>query len=258
MIYQAVYLVASRDPKAPENVAAPELPTLRSGILQPLAALILDHAALHTPTAYDTAGLSVVTDRIMNSAKVTPAGDEAKHDPSSAELASEFSAQRLLTLSQRAIGLIVLSIFAVGMLIDWTTTAATIVTMVTLYFLISTIDRTYLVCRGLLGGARVHVTEEQAFSIPDSDLPIYTVLLPAYDEPDIVVTLLEGVSRIDYPADKLDVLLVLEEDDEATISALRRPKIHNIKIVIVPPSLPRRNPKRAITRCHSRTNAANM
>ena len=69
------------------------------------------------------------------------------------------------------------------------------------------------------------------------------MLLPAYDEPDIVATLLEGVTRIDYPADKLDVYLILEEDDDATISAFKRQSVRNINLVVVPASLPRTKPK---------------
>ncbi len=69
VVYQAVYLVASRDPKAPENVATPQPPTLRTGILQPLAALIQDHASLHTPTPYDAATLDALTRRIIATAQ---------------------------------------------------------------------------------------------------------------------------------------------------------------------------------------------
>ena len=52
------------------------------------------------------------------------------------------------------------------MFIDWTTTASVIVTIVTLYFLIATLDRTYLVFRGLLGGARVRVTRRAGLLHP--------------------------------------------------------------------------------------------
>lgn len=72
-VYQAVYLVASRDPKAPDNVAEPQAPTFRTGVLQPLAALIQDHAALHTATPYDTGGLDAISAMIITSAKGTPA-----------------------------------------------------------------------------------------------------------------------------------------------------------------------------------------
>ena len=72
VVYQAVYLIASRDPKAPENVAAPQPPTFRTGVLAPLTALIQDHAALHTPTPYDTSSLAALTDTILSSAKGAP------------------------------------------------------------------------------------------------------------------------------------------------------------------------------------------
>ncbi len=160
-----------------------------------------------------------------------------------AELAEEFSARRLLTWRQRVLGLSIVATLGIATILDWSTTVAVLITIATLYFLASTIDRAYLVFRGLGSGTRVHVTVEQAYSIPDRDLPVYTVLLPAYREPDIVATLLEGVSQIDYPADKLDVYLILEEDDEETIAAFQSQRVHNINLVVVPPSQPRTKPK---------------
>ncbi|MCX2932715.1 hypothetical protein ORI20_20795 [Mycobacterium sp. CVI_P3] len=72
-VYQAVYLIASRDEKAPENVATPSPPNIRSGILAPLAALLQDHAALHHPTQYDSKTLDAVSRQIIKTAQVRPA-----------------------------------------------------------------------------------------------------------------------------------------------------------------------------------------
>ncbi len=69
-VYQAVYLIASRDEKRPENVATPNPPNVRAGILTPLGALIQDHAALHTPTKYDSKTLEDVSRRIIGAAQV--------------------------------------------------------------------------------------------------------------------------------------------------------------------------------------------
>ncbi|SBS75240.1 conserved membrane hypothetical protein [uncultured Mycobacterium sp.] len=72
-VYQAIYLIASRDEKAPENVATPRPPSVRTGILAPLAALIQDHAALHNPTQYDSEALDAISRQIIGAAQVKPA-----------------------------------------------------------------------------------------------------------------------------------------------------------------------------------------
>jgi cellulose synthase/poly-beta-1,6-N-acetylglucosamine synthase-like glycosyltransferase len=56
--------------------------------------------------------------------------------------------------------------------------------------------------------------------IPDADLPVYTILLPLYHESAVLTQLVDGVACLDYPADKLDVKLLLEEDDSETRAAV--------------------------------------
>lgn len=72
-VYQAIYLIASRDEKTPENVATPRPPSVHTGILAPLAALLQDHAALHNPTQYDSKALDTISRQIIGAAQVKPA-----------------------------------------------------------------------------------------------------------------------------------------------------------------------------------------
>ncbi len=56
--------------------------------------------------------------------------------------------------------------------------------------------------------------------------------------------LVESLRRLDYPAAKLDVRLLLEEDDEETRAALAGwPLPPHFRVVLVPPALPRTKPK---------------
>ena len=74
--------------------------------------------------------------------------------------------------------------------------------------------------------------------------PYYSVLVPLYDEPDILPHLVEGLSAIDYPPDRIEILLVLEQRDLATrrrAATLRLPP--QFKIVLVPSGGPRTKPK---------------
>ena len=123
--------------------------------------------------------------------------------------------------------------------------AACLVGMATLLFAAITIDRLSLLISGSRGKSIIVVPDDVARAIPDEQLPRYTILLPAYNEPDIVHELLVGIGRLDYPRDKLQVLLVLEDDDDDTLTALDGANLEEfgVTLVRVPPSQPRTKPK---------------
>nr|WP_307787878.1 glycosyltransferase [Mycolicibacterium sp. S2-37] len=87
------------------------------------------------------------------------------------------------------------------------------------------------------------MSADEALALTDDELPVYTVLLPVYDEPSIVANLIKGAGNLDYPADKLELLLLVEEDDVATQSALLSADMRGVRMVIVPDSGPRTKPK---------------
>ncbi|MFP4380204.1 MAG: glycosyltransferase family 2 protein [Candidatus Sumerlaeia bacterium] len=78
----------------------------------------------------------------------------------------------------------------------------------------------------------------------DSELPLYTLLFPVYKEAAILPQLLESIEHLDYPADKLDVKILLEQDDLETrkaIGALKLPA--HVEAVVVPEGEPRTKPR---------------
>ncbi|MBF9195768.1 glycosyltransferase [Microvirga terrestris] len=80
--------------------------------------------------------------------------------------------------------------------------------------------------------------------IEDADLPVYTIIAALYREKRVVARFLEALSRLDYPASKLDIKLMLEADDRETLEALRSIDVPgNIDILIAPPGEPRTKPR---------------
>jgi glycosyltransferase XagB len=80
--------------------------------------------------------------------------------------------------------------------------------------------------------------------VPDHDLPSYSILVPLYREENVLPALLSKLSSLDYPADRLQVLLLIEEDDELTRAALDRAVLDSrFEVVLIPPSQPRTKPK---------------
>lgn len=122
-------------------------------------------------------------------------------------------------------------------------TAIALIGICTLGYILTMTDRILIFRQGLAYRAVV-IPDGEARAIPDADLPRYTILVPAYNEPEVVGELLGAMTRLEYPADKMQVLLLLEADDDVTIAAARAYGDNEIiTIVLVPPGEPRTKPK---------------
>jgi cellulose synthase/poly-beta-1,6-N-acetylglucosamine synthase-like glycosyltransferase len=122
-------------------------------------------------------------------------------------------------------------------------TAVVLIGLCTLAYVLTMTDRVLIFRRGL-AARPITVTDEQAMAIPDDELPPYTVLVPAYNEPEVVDDLIGAMARMEYPREKLQVLLLLEADDDVTIAAAARCRDSEaITTVLVPPAEPRTKPK---------------
>ncbi len=74
--------------------------------------------------------------------------------------------------------------------------------------------------------------------------PVYTILIALYDEAAIAEQLAASLAALDYPRDKLDVKLLLEEGDTETFEALKAQKWPtHTESLILPPGVPRTKPR---------------
>jgi cellulose synthase/poly-beta-1,6-N-acetylglucosamine synthase-like glycosyltransferase len=79
---------------------------------------------------------------------------------------------------------------------------------------------------------------------PDASLPIYTVIVALYREVAAIEQLIACLNALDWPAEKLDIKLVLEPDDHATRAALEAMRLGPpYELVIAPAVGPRTKPK---------------
>jgi cellulose synthase/poly-beta-1,6-N-acetylglucosamine synthase-like glycosyltransferase len=80
--------------------------------------------------------------------------------------------------------------------------------------------------------------------LPDRALPVYTLLVPLYREANMLPALARALSRLDYPAAKLDIKIILEASDRETIAAARALRLPGMfELVVVPELAPRTKPK---------------
>ena len=87
---------------------------------------------------------------------------------------------------------------------------------------------------------------EQIRQTPDHNLPRITLLVALLREgQEVIHDLLSHLARLDYPADKLDVKLLIEADDDQTLRALEavRDGALDYEVIPVPPGEPRTKPK---------------
>ena len=80
--------------------------------------------------------------------------------------------------------------------------------------------------------------------IPDDHLPLYTVIAALYHEAASVASLMQALDALDYPREKLDIIIVIELDDLETRAALARlgPMPH-VQVLLAPTEGPRTKPK---------------
>lgn len=128
----------------------------------------------------------------------------------------------------------------VGMIIDWGFTLSAFVVFANFIFL-AAVGFKLVAC---LAGFRERMRRWSASEMDDWRLPVYTILVPVYGEANIIGDLIENLAAIDYPQEKLEILVLLEEDDADTIAAAKaaRPP-SNVRLVVVPHAAPKTKPR---------------
>jgi cellulose synthase/poly-beta-1,6-N-acetylglucosamine synthase-like glycosyltransferase len=162
-------------------------------------------------------------------------------------LEPEMSARHTLNRSQKValvVGVLTLVAFA---LLAPVPTATTLIALATFVYLAILIQRVRIFALAMDHPEMITVTDEEARAVPENRLPIYTVLIPAYREPEVIGRLVRSLHALEYPLHKLDIKLLLEQDDPETLEAAlaARPGPH-VEIVRIPPVGPRTKPKACV------------
>ncbi len=152
------------------------------------------------------------------------------------------TAFKRLSLDQRLIFALLAVIVFFGFLFDWHLSLVIILSLLTTLYFADLLFNFYLIYRSFSKAPEIKIEDEEIKQ--RTDWPSYTVFCPLYREWQVLPQFVTAMSRLDYPKDKLQVLLLLEEDDEETIQHAQSYNLPDyFQIVIVPHSLPKTKPK---------------
>ena len=162
-----------------------------------------------------------------------------------AEIDPDMSAQSVVTPPQILAIYVMVSALLLGLAFAPVTTLIAVNAVLTLFYTGNFLFKAVLVW---VGGAAQETSSKaiaaEAGLLRDEDLPVYTVLVPMFREPEVLPILAQALRNLDYPLAKLDIKIVLEEGDHETIDAARSLDLEAVfEIIRVPASHPQTKPK---------------
>jgi Glycosyltransferases, probably involved in cell wall biogenesis len=116
--------------------------------------------------------------------------------------------------------------------------------LITAFYLLFSIYKFRLIFKAISSNLEIPVSEEEVAALQDAELPYYTILVPVHREAEVLPDILKSLASIDYPAARLDILVLLEEDDLETIQKfdeINPPRF--IQKIVVPNAQPKTKPK---------------
>ncbi len=159
-------------------------------------------------------------------------------------LEEKFSALHTFTVLQKIALTLFTAVFVAGFFSYPLTTAIIAMAFLSVIYFADALFHLYIVMRSLSMPPELRFSKQQIDSLHSEELPVYSILCPLYREAHVLPGFLKAIDYLNWPKEKLDILLLLEEDDCETINVARSMKLPDyVRIVIVPDGLPKTKPK---------------
>ncbi len=131
-----------------------------------------------------------------------------------------------------------------GLYTNYMYTLIGLIAFLTAIYFADVIFSVFVISKSLYFPPELAFSDAQLASINDKTLPVYTILCPLYKESEVLPHFIEAINNIDWPKNKLDVILLLEEDDAKTIHVAQSMSLPDyFRIVVTPHSAPKTKPK---------------
>ncbi len=116
--------------------------------------------------------------------------------------------------------------------------------LIAAFYLLFMLFKVFIVYLAIRYNPEIKISDEEALAIPEGELPIYTILIPLYREEGVINQISAAMGSINYPTDKLDITITLEEYDHPTINAISEAGLpSHFKTLILPDVKPKTKPK---------------
>ncbi len=131
-----------------------------------------------------------------------------------------------------------------GFVLDPQLTAIMIIAVLSTVYFFDVCFNLYLIIKSLHLPPEIQIDSQELSRLDPNKLPTYSILCPLYKEQRVLPQFVKAINKLDWPKDKLDVLLLLEKDDQETIKAARKINLpKHFRIIVIPPSNPQTKPK---------------
>lgn len=159
-------------------------------------------------------------------------------------LSHEETAFYTLKFWQKIIFLGILALLITGFIVNLKISAIAIIAILSSVYFIDVIFSLILLLKSLHFPPEITFAKKDLENLKDEDLPVYSILCPLYREAEIVPHFIKALDEIDWPKDRLDVILLLEEDDHETVEKVQSINLPSYaRIFVVPYSYPKTKPK---------------
>jgi len=154
------------------------------------------------------------------------------------------SAIKTFNVWQKAGAVIFLLVLIFGLLASAKTTMLILVAALTIIYFLDFLFNGFLILKSLHFPPEIFISDKELKRLDEKNLPVYSVLCPLYHEARVLPQFVESIENLDWPKNKLDVLLLLEENDQETIGVAKSMTLPEyIRVIIVPDSKPKTKPK---------------
>jgi glycosyltransferase XagB len=147
-------------------------------------------------------------------------------------------------LWQKVVVISLIALAVSGLLINTKLTLIIVIAALTFIYFLDLAFSGFVLTKSLHKPPEIEIEEKEYEPLKKNSLPVYTILCPLYKEANVLPYFVDSIKKLKWPKSKLEVMLLLEEDDTETLNAakkLRLPKY--IQTVVVPDSQPKTKPK---------------
>lgn len=154
------------------------------------------------------------------------------------------SARETLSKGQKIVGIVILATIVAYFIFDYAKTLLYLNIMAQIAYAVLSAFKVWILSRGHREQNQIRFSNEEVAAVDERDLPIVTLLVPVYKEAGMAQLIAKRLGDLDYPPQKLDIRILLEEDDPETLAAFQAIDLPpSFTLLVVPDSQPRTKPK---------------